>query len=273
MQLLKQMTSLHRLWAASNLFLIVLLIISAPVKAATVDPPDSKTKQDEKSFFVKALETYDNFKKQYDNFRKQYDKYTKLFSQVQGGQSKEEQNELIKLISSTIGFLSTPDPMDAGERIKRAIAKNRENKAGLLETDPSTEGEYAEREWYRYYTYGQSQSTLGIDGQKLQAQDAEISNAALAASYNDAESAQTDVVTQDILKKMARQNVQVGIMTKSLHSESQKQTRALATTNINLANISERIDGQARQKDFENRASAKKIIEAAAYTNGYWEKR
>ncbi|MBD2302257.1 hypothetical protein H6G28_27260 [Nostoc sp. FACHB-190] len=99
-----------------------------------------------------------------------------------------------------------------------------------------------------------------------------MSNEALESSSDKADKVQTDVITQDILKKMAVQNLQTTIITKSLHSESQKQTRALSAANINLSDISSRLDEQARQEQANNNSSAKQILGAAAFADSFWEK-
>ncbi|MBE9086198.1 hypothetical protein IQ278_29565 [Tolypothrix sp. LEGE 11397] len=99
-----------------------------------------------------------------------------------------------------------------------------------------------------------------------------MSNQALATSSNNTDEVQNDVITQDILKKMAVQNLQTTIITKSIHSESQKQTRALSAANINLSDISSRLDEQARQEQANSNSSAKQIIGAAAFADSFWGK-
>ncbi|MBD2531912.1 hypothetical protein H6G97_20915 [Nostoc flagelliforme FACHB-838] len=100
-----------------------------------------------------------------------------------------------------------------------------------------------------------------------------MTNNALATSSDYANTAQSDIVTQDILKKMAIQNLQGVVITKSIQGEAQKQTRALAAANINLADMSGRMTEQARKEEAENRGAAKQIIEAAAFNDGFWEKK
>ncbi|MHC5863580.1 MAG: hypothetical protein ACYTXM_43340, partial [Nostoc sp.] len=87
--------------------------------------------------------------------------------------------------------------------------------------------------------------TLGVDGQQVQAQEADLTNNALSTSSTNADNAQSDIVTQDILKKMAIQNLQNVVISKAIHSETQKQTRALAAANVNLVDISKNISSQS----------------------------
>ncbi len=171
-------------------------------------------------------------------------------------------------IDSTIGDLGIPDPLDAGRQIKDAIAKK---DAGLLETNPILQAQSAVIDWNEQYSRGQAQSILGAEGQKVQAQEAEISNDAAVTSLDNAQTAQADVITQDILKKIAIQNLQGAVITKSIHAESQKQSRALATANINLADISNRANEQAKKQQAESNATAREIVRSAAAVDAFWE--
>jgi hypothetical protein len=190
--------------------------------------------------------------------------YTQEFSK----QWQKVNAELQAGINSTIGDLGIPDPLKAGKNIKITI---QQQPTDLIETDAQTQGENAQREWNQSYTYGLSQSVLGQEGQKVQAQEAEIANSAVETSSNTTDEVQNDVITQDILKKMAVQNLQTVIITKSIHSESQKQTRALSAANINLSDISSRLDEQARKEQAQNNSDAKRILESAAFADAFWE--
>jgi hypothetical protein len=105
----------------------------------------------------------------------------------------------------------------------------------------------------------------------VQSQEAAITNDATAQSSENANAAQQDVVTQDILKKVAIQNLQSVVIAKSIHSEAQKQSRSLAAANINLADISSRMDSLAAVKDQESNAATRQIIQSAAVTDSFWK--
>ncbi|BAZ02857.1 hypothetical protein NIES37_68700 [Tolypothrix tenuis PCC 7101] len=193
------------------------------------------------------------------------EQYKQEFSQ----QWQELNADLNDTISSTVGDLGIPDPLKAGKKIKVVI---QEQETDLVQTDSQTQGDNAQRNWHQSYTYGLAESVLGREGQKTQAQEGEMSNQALATSSNNADEVQNDVITQDILKKMAVQNLQTTLITKSIHSEAQKQTRALSAANINLSDISSRLDEQARQEQANSNSSAKQIIGAAAFADSFWGK-
>jgi hypothetical protein len=196
--------------------------------------------------------------------------YIKLYSQEFSQLSKDlnKDKDLDIAITSTNGVMGIPDPLKAGKNIKVII---QQQDTDLVETDSQTQGENAQRQWHQAYTYGLSGSVLGREGQKTQAQEAEISNYAVENSSNTADEVQNDVITQDILKKMAVQNLQTTVITKSIHSEAQKQTRALSAANINLSDISSRLDEQARKEQANNNSSAKQIIGSAAFADAFWE--
>lgn len=204
------------------------------------------------------------FQQIYQSLQRHVEAYKEEFTQAWG----ELGEELTKDINSTIGDLGIPDPLDAGKKIKVTISKK---DVDLLETSPNAQAQGAVIDWNQQYSRGQAQSILGADGQRVQAQEAEISNDAAVTSLDNAQAAQADVITQDILKKMAVQNLQNAVITKSIHAESQKQSRALATANINLADISSRTNEQARKQEVESNATATEIIRSAASIDAFWE--
>jgi hypothetical protein len=211
-----------------------------------------------------------SFLEQFQQVMTSLQSYIKLYSQEFSQLSKDanKDKDLDIAITSTNGVMGIPDPLKAGKNIKVII---QQQDTDLVETDSQAQGENAQRQWHQAYTYGLSGSVLGREGQKTQAQEAEISNYAVENSSNTADEVQNDVITQDILKKMAVQNLQTTVITKSIHSEAQKQTRALSAANINLSDISSRLDEQARKEQANNNSSARQIIGAAAFADAFWE--
>ncbi|WP_242056565.1 MULTISPECIES: hypothetical protein [unclassified Nostoc] len=235
-----------------------LILITPAIANASIAP-----NQPNKTFLEQFLETYNSLQESIDKYRQNFSiSWSNIIKDVDG------------LIKSTNGDLETPDPTSAGERIRKAIEKNKQQDATVvptLDSSPEIDGRNAERDFHQQYTLGQSQSVLGISGQRIQRQEAEISNDAVASSSDLADTAQQDVVTQDILKKIAAQNLQATIINKSLHSEAQKQTRALATANINLADISSRMDEQAQEEERQTRAAVRSAVLSSAAIDAFWE--
>ncbi|MBD2503906.1 hypothetical protein H6G83_25420 [Anabaena azotica FACHB-119] len=101
----------------------------------------------------------------------------------------------------------------------------------------------------------------------------EVGNDAVQTSSDLSDEAQNDVITQDILKKMAVQNVQSVSLQKLLQSEEQKQTRLMAAAGINLSDMSSRLDEQSRREQAQSNSSAVQILNTAAFADAFWEKR
>jgi hypothetical protein len=231
------------------------LALVSPTYASIAPQPSS-----DNSFLTQFFQTYNSLKTSIEKYSQDFSKSWETVIQ-----------EAESLINGTNGELGAPDPVTAGERIRNAIEESEDSTVvPTIETPPEIVGQNAEREWHQKYTIGQSQSILGESGQSIQKQEAEMSNNALSTSNDTADAAQEDVITQDILKKIAIQNTQAAIINKSLHSEAQKQTRALATANINLADISSRMDEQAKEQERQTRAAVSGAIGSSAAIDVFW---
>ncbi|MDZ7965845.1 MAG: hypothetical protein RM368_12855 [Nostoc sp. DedSLP03] len=219
-------------------------------------PANAQTNQNQ-SFLTQFQQIYSSLQTYISNYQKE-------FSQSWG----KLEAELNQAIESSVGDLGIPDPLKAGKNIEKVIEKQQ---GDLLTLDPRIQANNAIKDWNQQYTRGQSESVLGTEGQKVQSQEAETTNDATSKSSENAAAAQDDVITQDILKKMATQNLQSVVIAKSIHSEAQKQSRFLAVTNINLADISSRMDEQAASKDQESSAATRQIIQYAAANDSFWK--
>jgi hypothetical protein len=71
---------------------------------------------------------------------------------------------------------------------------------------------------------------------------------------------------------MAVQNLQTAMLTKSVHREAQKQTQLLATTNMNLADISEQMSLEERKKQAESSAASREILRSGSALDSFWKK-
>ncbi|MGJ5633653.1 hypothetical protein [Nostoc sp. CALU 1950] len=219
-------------------------------------PANAQASQNQ-SFLTQFQQIYSSLQTYISNYQKEF---TKSLGKLEA--------ELTQAIESSVGDLGIPDPLKAGKNIEKVIEKQEGN---LLILDPRIQAENAVKDWNQQYTRGQSQSVLGVEGQKVQSQEAETTNDATSQSSENANAAQDDVITQDILKKVAIQNLQNAVIAKSIHSESQKQSRSLAAANINLADISSRMGEQAAAKDQESSAATRQIIQSAAANDSFWK--
>ena len=227
----------------------IIMDIVAPANAATV----SQTK----SFLQQVQETITSLKNSFNQTEQE-------FSQGWG----ELSGDVHKAIQSSIGSLGIPDPILSSQKVNTAVVVNQ--KTDISTVDPQIQGSNAEHEWYQSYGQAQAQSILGKEGQKVQSQNAEIANNAVDTSSNISDQAQNDIVTQDILKKMAVQSVQGTTILNSIHQESQQQTRGLAAQNITLSDMSGRMNEQARTTEYENNAMASQVMQSAVFNDAFW---
>lgn len=219
-------------------------------------PANAQANQNQ-SFLTQFQQIYSSLQTYISNYQKEF---TKSLGKLEA--------ELNQAIESSVGDLGIPDPLKAGKNIEKVIEKQQ---GTLLTLDPRIQADNAIKDWNQQYTRGQAESVLGVEGQRVQSQEAAITNDATAQSSENAAAAQQDVITQDILKKVAIQNLQSVVIAKSIHSEAQKQSRSLAVANINLADISGRLDEQAAAKDQESNAATRQIIQSAAVTDSFWK--
>lgn len=237
-----------------------LIVISSAVTLISFSslPADAKAQpQQNQSFLTQFQQIYSSLQTYINNYQREFSKSLGKLSA-----------ELTQAIESSVGDLGIPDPLKAGKNIEKVIQKQEGN---LLILDPRIQARDAIKDWNQQYTRGQSQSVLGAEGQRVQSQEAAITNEATAQSSENAIAAQDDVITQDILKKVAIQNLQGVVIAKSIHAETQKQSRSLAVTNMNLADISSRMDEQAAAKNQESNAASRQIIQSAASTDSFWK--
>ncbi|MDJ0719450.1 MAG: hypothetical protein QNJ54_35395 [Prochloraceae cyanobacterium] len=210
------------------------------------------------AFFDQILQIFDGLKAYIDEYT---NKFENTWSSIEGLTGK---------INDSIGALKVPDPLQAGDEIIKVFSKQENDSYGI---DSVTKGKNASKDFHRAYTYGQSGSVLGEQGQKVQLEESKNVKASVDISNSQAESAQSDIVTQDILKKIAIQNSQAQFIQNSLQNEEQQQTRLAAVADMNLADISENLDQGTREKQLERKRSRQQILGATTFSNGFWEER
>lgn len=210
------------------------------------------------TFFDQIVQIFDGLKSYIDEYT---NKFENTWSSIEGLTGK---------INDSIGALKIPDPLEAGDEILKVFSKQNTDSVGI---DPGTEGQNASKNFHRLYTYGQSGSVLGKEGQKIQLEESKKVKSSVEISRSQAEKAQSDVVTQDILKTIAIQNSEAQVIQNSLQNEEQQQTRLAATTAMNLADISENLDRETREGQLARENTRKQILGVASFNDGFWEKK
>ena len=184
-----------------------------------------------------------------------------------GQLSQEVQSQVQAKINSTIGALGLPDLVKAGEQIESTISNT---KADILHLDPRIKGKNAREDWNRKYTTNQAQSVLGTEGQKTMQQRQEVARLAVDTASSNAEAAQSDLVTQDIMKKVALQNAQIAKVLDLVQDSLQQQNQIAATQNVNLSDIAQNLSTSERRKQNEAQANVNAIYRNAAFADGFW---
>ena len=170
-------------------------------------------------------------------------------------------------MQNAVQDLGLPDMLATGRKIEETIANA---KADILQLDPRIKGKNAKVQWNQKFTLDQSETVLGEVGQKTARQEKENARKALEISATSADAAQNDLVTQDIMKKIALQNAQTTRVLKSVQSSIQQQNEIGATTNVNLTDISKNLTNQQRKEQRMRQGAINAIYRNAAFSNGYW---
>jgi hypothetical protein len=199
---------------------------------------------------------------QYSNINGQIQNLTSDFISGLGKLSGEIQSQIHK----TIGDLGLPDIVSTGRKIEETIANQ---KSDILQLDPRILGKNARQEWNQKYTVEQSRGILGIEGQKIMKQEGEISQTAADIALDKGSLAQSDVITQDIMKKIATQNSQIATVLKLVQSSLQEQNKLSATTNVNLSDISQNLSTEQRRKQNESQGTINAIYRNTAFLDGF----
>ncbi len=145
-------------------------------------------------------------------------------------------------INETMGALGLPDSTEARERVED-IAASANNAVNTVEK--------ATNEVDRQITRAASDTTLSREGQQRTKEQVEKTQSSIEQVYTDANAAQSEVVTQNVMKRIAQQNTQVAAILGAMRSDGLKLQQSQDLANLNLTNISRTLDGQnqARQKE------------------------
>ncbi|OKH33119.1 hypothetical protein NIES2101_40220 [Calothrix sp. HK-06] len=165
-----------------------------------------------------------------------------ILSQKLASLSQSLNEDLQATIDDTIGTLGLPDSTEAREKIEDIVATS----------DTSVNGvERATNEVDRQITRADSNTTLSKAGQLITKQKLEKTQTSIEQVEADADAANEEVVTQNVMKRIARQNAQTAAILGAMRTDGLKSQQSQDLANLNLTNISRSLDGQnqARQKE------------------------
>ena len=138
-------------------------------------------------------------------------------------------------LGDATGVLGLPDPTKSRNEVEKVASSSH---------NPVYSGDLATNEVDRQITRGAVNATLGQEGQQAIKQQADQTQNSVGLVQQQAQAAQAEVVTQNVMKQIALQNAQTGAILGSLRADSLQAAQRQELTNLNLTNISRSVDAQ-----------------------------
>lgn len=156
--------------------------------------------------------------------------------------SESLQGDLQAVISEATGVLGLPDAVEVREEIEVWAA---DNDNAVNDVDKAT------NEVERQITRADSGFTLSKEGQENMKAQVEKTQTSIETVSIFSDAAQNDVVTQNVMKRIAQQNTQIAGILGAMRTSELKSKQSQDLANLNLTNISRSLDGQnqSRQKE------------------------
>ena len=145
-------------------------------------------------------------------------------------------------INETLGALGLPDAIEARTEVEK-IAASSDNAINTVEQ--------VTNELDRQITRAVVDSTLSKNGQNLTSEEVEKTQNSIERVQIYSAAAQDEVVTQNVMKRIAQQNTSTAAILGAMRADGLKSKQSQDLANLNLTNISRSLDGQnqARQKE------------------------
>ncbi len=156
--------------------------------------------------------------------------------------SESLQGDLQVVISEATGVLGLPDASKVRQEIEE-IASDSDNAVNSVDK--------ATNEVERQITRADSDTSLSKEGQENMKAQVEKTQTLIETVSVFSDAAQNDVVTQNVMKRIAQQNTQITGILGAMRTDGLKSKQSQDLANLNLTNISRSVDGQnqARQKE------------------------
>lgn len=143
--------------------------------------------------------------------------------------------DLDSALSSATGVLGLPDPTQSRKDVEEIAST-----ADI----PVYSADKATNEVDRQITLAASDATLGREGQQRIKEQASQTQNSVDTVQQQANAAQQEVVTQNVLKQIALQNTRTTAILGSLRADSLQAAQRQELANLNLTNISRSVDAQ-----------------------------
>ncbi|NER51288.1 MAG: hypothetical protein F6J92_32395 [Symploca sp. SIO1A3] len=178
------------------------------------------------------------------------------FSSTLDALSETLETDLQAAVDGAIGELGLPDP--------EALRTEIEEKLSVSEF-PVYSGDLVSNELDRQITRTQASSTLSIEGQQQSKQELQSTQQSVESVQQAATAAQSEVITQNVMKQIAQQNAQQSAILGSLRADSIEAAQRQELTNLNLTNISRAVDGQNQTQQQEKVGAGFETLRTASF--------
>ncbi len=156
--------------------------------------------------------------------------------------SESLEGDLQAVVQEAAGILGLPDAGEVRKEIEQ-IASDNNNAVNSVDR--------ASNELDRQITRAQTETTLSKEAQERMKAEVEKTQTSIETVSIFSDAAQNDVVTQNVMKRIAQQNTQITGILGAMRSDGLKSKQSQDLANLNLTNISRSLDGQnqSRQKE------------------------
>src|SRR4028118_87342 len=172
-----------------------------------------------------------------DQAKESVENYTKTLTEKVNAIGQEFQD----IAKNATGELGLIDPALARSNAEKIVDPN----------SPTYKAGTAANEVDRQSARGSASSILSAVGQQQQAGAYQGTQDSVKAVDDQAQTAQDDVVTQNVMKRIAQQNADTSQVLGGLRSDLLKMNEQATQTNVQLSNVSRSLDGQTAAKNAE----------------------
>ncbi|MGL5194588.1 MAG: hypothetical protein ACRC8Y_13460 [Chroococcales cyanobacterium] len=169
--------------------------------------------------------------------------------------SQQVQTDIFAVVEDAKGRLGIPDPGEIRLRLEELIANE----------NPTYDVEWAATEVERQLARAQASETFSKQGQILQEERLERIQASVEQTQQLGMEAQQDRATQDVMKRIAAQNTELGALLGSMYADQQRVHRSADLQNLQLSNISRTLDTQTRTQNAQGLGASFQVMRTAGF--------
>lgn len=169
--------------------------------------------------------------------------------------SEQVQTDIFTLVEDAKGRLGIPDPGEIRLRLEELVANE----------NPTYDVEWAATEVERQLARAQAAETFSKQGQILQEERLERIQASVEQTQQLGTEAQQDRATQDVMKRIAAQNTELGALLGSMYADQERIHRSGDLQNLQLSNISRTLDTQNRTQTAQTLGASFQVMRTAGF--------